>query len=419
MTASTYSRSCSHGNATLAILVSLCILLAMCALAPGIDQAAGKTPGKVTIASVKSTGVGKMSIKLKRAKNATGYQYKIATNKALTKNSNTYQTKSKAITYSKLKQGTKYFVRVRAYNSSGGTTWGTWSAAKTCRVKAKSRTTSSTISGVALDSPYASFSSSAATELKEGIRVDYSNAKYGYIGVTGSNGDGKYAGNRLKVQVKKDSTYSYDLTTDGSVCYYPLNMDDGSYTVQVYRNTSGNSYSDRGSVTFTAQMMNAYQPYMHNNWYVNYNSKSKAVKQAASVCKGKKGDTACVSAIYAYLTKNIKYDYNKAKSVAAGYTPDPDSTLSSKKGICFDYASLAAAMMRSQGIPCRVITGYVSGDVYHSWNMIYLRNQGWITSEIKAQNDQWGRIDVTFAATGANAAFIGNGKNYSSPRYMY
>lgn len=53
--------------------------------------------------------------------------------------------------------------------------------------------------------------------------------------------------------------------------------------------------------------------------------------------------------------------------------PNPDETLASRSGICFDYASLAAAMLRSLGIPCQVITGYVGPEsLYHAWNMVYI-----------------------------------------------
>ena len=61
-------------------------------------------------------------------------------------------------------------------------------------------------------------------------------------------------------------------------------------------------------------------------------------------------ETDAVARIYEYIKENIVYDYDKAAGDVTGYVPDPDQTLSSGKGICFDYASLAAAMLRSQGI---------------------------------------------------------------------
>ena len=98
-----------------------------------------------------------------------------------------------------------------------------------------------------------------------------------------------------------------------------------------------------------------------------------------------------------------------------GYLPDPDETLSTKKGICYDYAALAAAMLRSQGIPTKLITGYVSSggsELYHAWNMIWLEESGWITVEIRAPRHEWQRIDLTFAAAG-QSALVGDGKGYA------
>ena len=52
------------------------------------------------------------------------------------------------------------------------------------------------------------------------------------------------------------------------------------------------------------------------------------------------------------------------------------------KGICFDYASLAASMLRSQGIPTKIIFGYVAPDnLYHAWNMFYTEEKGWTKVE--------------------------------------
>ena len=265
---------------------------------------------------------------------------------------------------------------------------------------------------VSTSSVYSTFTDSAAQDF-DGIKVDTSHASEGYVGVKGTSG------NRLKVQVKLDETYNYDLSTDGKANFYPLNQGDGTYTITVFRNVSDSRYAEVAQTTVDVKMTNDYQPYLHNTLYVNYSSSSKLVKKAKSLTKKKKTDTKKVAAIYKWLTKKIKYDYNKAKTVESGYIPDPNATFKSKKGICFDFASLAAAMMRSQGIPCRLITGYVApNDVYHSWNMIYVQKKGWISKEIKASNNKWGRIDVTYAATGADAKFVGNGKNYVT-RYTY
>ena len=127
-----------------------------------------------------------------------------------------------------------------------------------------------------------------------------------------------------------------------------------------------------------------------------------------------------VRAVYDWLTRNIAYDTGKAAQLAdtTGYVPDPDATLSAGSGICFDYASLAAAMFRSLGIPCQIVTGYVSPDnIYHAWNMIYIDGT-WVSAQITVNANQWTRIDTTFAAGGAGADYIGDGSTYTD-RYVY
>ena len=116
--------------------------------------------------------------------------------------------------------------------------------------------------------------------------------------------------------------------------------------------------------------------------------------------------------------KDVTYDMEKASTVRSGYVPTPDETMTTGKGICFDYASLAGAMLRSQGIPTREVFGYVSPNgVYHAWNMFYTEQTGWVTVSYEVDIG-WNRMDLTFSANGADADFIGDGSNYSEVFYF-
>ena len=115
----------------------------------------------------------------------------------------------------------------------------------------------------------------------------------------------------------------------------------------------------------------------------------------------------------------VGYDDAKAASVTSIYMPDVDDTLATRKGICFDYAALTAAMLRSQGIPTKIIFGYVApDDLYHAWNMFYTEESGWVTVKFEVSANSWNRVDLTFAAGGASAAFVGDGSNYTEV-YFY
>ena len=144
-----------------------------------------------------------------------------------------------------------------------------------------------------------------------------------------------------------------------------------------------------------------------------------ALAKARELAQGAANQGDVVRNIYQWVVDNITYDHDKAAQLASatGYVPDPDATLASGTGICFDYASLGAAMLRSLGIPCQVITGYVSpDDVYHAWNMVYIDGE-WISVEISIKPNSWTRVDLTFAASGA-ASTIGDGTSYTD-RYTY
>ena len=114
---------------------------------------------------------------------------------------------------------------------------------------------------------------------------------------------------------------------------------------------------------------------------------------------------------------HVSYDKAKAESVTSGYLPDVDETLETGKGICFDYAVLTAAMLRSQNIPTRLEIGY-SGDVYHAWISVYTPETGWIDDLIEFRGDGWTRMDPTFASSNDNnkkiLKYIGDGSNYTT-----
>ena len=216
-----------------------------------------------------------------------------------------------------------------------------------------------------------------------------------------------------------EMSYNYDLPGDGTPIIVPINMGDGPYTFRVMQNTSGNNYVELFSVIENVNLSSETAPFLVPNMFVNYNESSAVVAKARELAQGAANQGDVVRNIYQWVVDNITYDHDKAAQLASatGYVPDPDATLASGTGICFDYASLGAAMLRSLGIPCQVITGYVSpDDVYHAWNMVYIDGE-WISVEISIKPNSWTRVDLTFAASGA-ASTIGDGTSYTD-RYTY
>ena len=190
----------------------------------------------------------------------------------------------------------------------------------------------------------------------------------------------------FKVGITKGSTtYYYNLTSNTEV--YPLQMDNGNYTVTLYKNVSGNSYKSVTSKKFNLKTSEN-TVFLSSSQNVSWSADSAAVKFAKDLTQDLDTDEEKFYAIYNYIISNISYDYRKAYQIKTGYLPIPDNTLSDGTGICYDYSSLLAVMLRSQDIPTKLVMGSSTHtSAYHAWNEVYL-------------NGEWATVDTTFDASG-------------------
>ena len=245
--------------------------------------------------------------------------------------------------------------------------------------------------------------------------VDITSASEGVIKINYKGSCGK-----VKVRITKgEALYDYSLDSGGSV--FPLQSGKGTYNVKVLENVTGKTYAIVLDMNFEADITDELSPFLLPSQYISFDTPDKCVYKAAELCAGKSGVIEKASAMFLYVTENISYDKELAASVKSGYIPDPDRTLEKGKGICFDYASLYASMCRSQGIPAKLVMGYVRGDVYHAWNEIYTSETGWITVDLFLDSKGWNLLDPTFYASASDKAgvseYIGMGSDYSAVYY--
>ena len=252
--------------------------------------------------------------------------------------------------------------------------------------------------------------------------IDFTNAADGYVMIKYANAVTK----KLKVRITgpTGTIYDYNLKQDATWEVFPLSDGNGSYTIGVFENTEGNKYSTTITHTLTVSLKDEFAPFLRPNQYVNFKADSQTVKKAGELVAGKTGLTDRVKAVYEFVVKTLTYDKDFAAQVSAGqhagYVPNVDSVLSKGKGICFDYAALMAAMLRSQGIPTRLVIGY-AGTAYHAWIDVFSESEGWINSFIFFDGKDWKLMDPTFASTGGDsgaANFVGDGSSYSA-KYLY
>ncbi len=177
--------------------------------------------------------------------------------------------------------------------------------------------------------------------------------------------------------IKKSTQYIYDLK-DGM--RLPLQSGNGSYTIEILLNVEGNKYRKAAEETVEYITDNGKSIYLQSNAVVNWQSDMKAVAKAEKLTENAKTDSEKVLAVYNYIVKNVKYDTKKARTVEAGYIPSVNDIFKTNLGICYDYSVLFASMLRSVGVPVKVLMG-TSSDVteYHSWNQVYLSDKkSWI-----------------------------------------
>ncbi len=207
-----------------------------------------------------------------------------------------------------------------------------------------------------------------------GVTIDASHTEDGYVMVKSQESD-----TRLKARViLGEELYTYDLRSDGEYEVYPLQMGNGSYEIVVYKNVEGTTYSPIYQQKFEVEMPDTDRVFLYPSQYVWYTNDKNAVKLSYDLCMDLDTDQEKVDRIYDYIVNLLTYDDEKAATVQKGYLPDVDATLAERKGICFDYSALMAAMLRAQDIPVRLAIGYVQPEnLYHAWNQVYVDGE-WI-----------------------------------------
>ncbi len=221
----------------------------------------------------------------------------------------------------------------------------------------------------------------------------------------------KQADVKHKLQVLcGDRHIEYNLKADGSIEDFSLQFGSGDYTVRILQNESGSSYVENETKKFIVSLSSETVPYLNSVQNVRWDYNAQPIKDVRKIIAPaleKAADdellTECTRSLYSYICAHIKYDNDKAQNIGYDYLPDIEQTYTDEKGICYDYASLFGAMLRSIGIPTKLVKGYAkeTPDVYHAWNEVYL-------------DGEWKVIDTTLDATsGAQEQMFKSASDYT------
>lgn len=256
------------------------------------------------------------------------------------------------------------------------------------------------------------------TELyeNESASLDASNTSDGYFMVkySGASSDSK-----LQITIPDGTVYTYSLAP-GSYETIPLTGEDGDYHIDVLEHVADGMYALVFSQDITVALTDEFTPYLYPNQYVWYTPDCETAAFGITLSDQSANDLDYLEKVYLYVIENITYDTALAENIPLNYIPDIDRVLAEKTGICFDYASLMTALLRTQKIPTKLVVGY-SGTAYHAWISVYLEETGWVDNIIQFDGEHWSLMDPTLAASNDSSSvekYIGDGSNYLA-KYFY
>ena len=205
---------------------------------------------------------------------------------------------------------------------------------------------------------------SGKTVKKDGkLTIDCSHMDQGYIMVKG-----KQSSKRLKVQISTaGAKLNYDLNGEGNYEVFPLQFGSGKYQVALFENAGGKKYAKEGTVKLNVKMPDELSCFLYPNQYVCYDENTACVQYATEMCKDMKDQKEIYKAVCNYVTSNFVYDFIKSVTVKPGQLPQIDECWNTRMGICQDLSAMTCAMLRSQGIPARLMIGTVGANTYHAW----------------------------------------------------
>ena len=150
-------------------------------------------------------------------------------------------------------------------------------------------------------------------------------------------------------------------------------------------------------------------PYLLNGGATLWDTQTE--KLADEICADSDTDAEKVQAIYNWMIANFEYDYSY-KTLLQYF--DVRRTLSTRKGVCYDFANLFAALCRSQNIPCYVVDGtpYDRSTQDHTWNRVFYDDCWWdldVTNDITSTangKSLYGFRELTSAAASDQYYFV-------------
>lgn len=247
--------------------------------------------------------------------------------------------------------------------------------------------------------------------------IDFSNSSDGYFCVKSKVPKTKV---KVLVETPTGNQYQYTLLNTKKYMAFPFSEGNGTYKVGVWENIEGDRYAAVFSQNIDVTLSDEFLPFLTPSQYVYYAAGDEATTFSQELTEGATSELEAINGIYLWVAQNVTYDEEKLKTLASGYLPENTSTITTKSGICFDYAVLTVSMLRAQRVPAQLVIGY-AGSSYHAWIAVHSIEDGHL-SYYQFDGTEWVRMDPTFDAardlTRDLSSSIGDGTNYQ-PMFYY
>lgn len=184
-----------------------------------------------------------------------------------------------------------------------------------------------------------------------------------------------------KVKISKEKqSYIYEYKQNQK---YPLQMGLGNYKVQILEKESENNYFLIKSMDIVNNAIDADSAFLESTQSISWENEKSIKNLSDKIINKKDTDIKKLESLRTHILNNYKYDFDKSKTITSKYVPELKQIVELKKGICYDFSVLVAAVLRSEGIKTKLVFGYNDNiKDYHAWNEVYIAGK-------------WEIIDIT------------------------
>ncbi|MDE0564229.1 transglutaminase-like domain-containing protein [Exiguobacterium sp. B2(2022)] len=206
----------------------------------------------------------------------------------------------------------------------------------------------------------------------------------------------------FKLEIRQGKQVRYHDVYKGKN-HFNLNYGNGDYTFALYQSSDGKRYKRISLLQKTVRLIHSSAPYLHSTQNVFIDRVTSRL--ASSLSRSSYSTSQQTLVTSRHVGKTIAYDYKKLTKLTSTYLPDHATTLRTKRGICYDFASLNAALLRAQGIPTRLVMGSAKGVTgYHAWNEVFI-------------SGKWRIVDVTRDVTEKRTTTFRSASDYRASIY--